>query len=132
MGNMIWIKNGKRFENPLDYFGRYIINPTDKQLKKSGYQLVDEDSLLTLKDYEDAVQKHLDKTAQSRGYDNTYTCLSYLESTNPTWKNESMAFLQWRDQVWITCHTILNQWQQGEIPQPTIQEVINQLPQIQW
>lgn len=94
--------------------------------------MVDEDSLLTLKDYEDAVQKHLDETAQSKGYDNTYTCLSYLESTNPTWKNESMAFLQWRDQVWITCHTILNQWQQGEIPQPTIQDVLNQLPQIQW
>lgn len=32
---MIWIKNGKRFENPLDYFGRYIINPTDKQLTKA-------------------------------------------------------------------------------------------------
>jgi len=55
-----------------------------------------------------------------------------LESTNPIWKEESSIFLQWRDQVWITCHTILNQWQQGEIPQPTIQEVLDQLPQIQW
>lgn len=130
--NKIWIKNGKIFENPLNYFGKYIINPTDNQLIKAGYQLVDPDSLLTLKDYEDAVQKHLDTTAQSRGYDNTYTCLSYLESTNPTWKTEAEIFNTWRDSVWTTCHQILNQWQAGEINQPTIQEVLNQLPVITW
>ena len=93
---------------------------------------MNEDSLLTLKDYEDAVQKHLDETAHSRGYDNTYTCLSYLESTNPIWKNEAEIFNIWRDNVWLECHTLLNKWQAGEISQPTIQEVINQLPQIEW
>ena len=44
MGKMIWIKDGKIFENPLNYFGKYIINPTDQQLIKAGYQLVDKDS----------------------------------------------------------------------------------------
>ena len=130
--NKVWIKDGQIFENPLNYFGKYIINPTDKQLIKAGYQLVDKDSLLTLKDYEDAVQNYLDSTAQSRGYDNTYTCLSYLESTNPTWKTEAEIFNTWRDSVWTTCHQILNQWQQGQILQPTIQDVLNQLPTITW
>ena len=31
---MIWAKDGKAFVNPLDYFGKLIINPTDKQLIK--------------------------------------------------------------------------------------------------
>lgn len=82
--------------------------------------------------YENAVQKHLDTTAQSKGYDNTYTCLSYLSSTNATWYRESHAFNAWRDEVWQTCHTILDAFIAGKIPQPTIEELIAQLPVIDW
>ena len=42
--------------------------------------------------YEDAVQAHLDATAQSRGYDDTYTCLSYLNSTDEVWRTEANIF----------------------------------------
>lgn len=85
-----------------------------------------------LKEYEDAVQAFLDKTAQSKGYDNTYTCLSYLNSTNETWKTESNIFNAWRDQIWEKCHEILNKVLNGEITRPTIDELINQLPKIEW
>lgn len=85
-----------------------------------------------LKGYENAVQAHLDATAQSRGYDNTYTCLSYLSSTDEIWKRESNAFNAWRDQVWRKCHEILNAFMAGEIEQPTVEELIEQLPVIDW
>lgn len=85
-----------------------------------------------LKEYEDAVQAYLDQIAQSRDYDNTYTCLSYLNSTNETWKTESNIFNAWRDQVWEKCHEILNKVLNSEITQPTIDELINQLPKIEW
>jgi hypothetical protein len=85
-----------------------------------------------LKEYEDIVQAFLDKTAQSKGYDNTYTCLSYLSSTNKTWKTESNIFNGWRDQVWEKCHEILNSVIANEITQPTIDELIEQLPKIEW
>ena len=82
--------------------------------------------------YENAVQAHLDATAQTRGYDNTYTCLSYLSSTDVIWKRESNAFNVWRDRVWRKAHEILNAFMAGEIEQPTVDEVIAQLPLIDW
>ena len=85
-----------------------------------------------IKSYEYAVQNHLDKTAQSKGYDNTYTCLSYLNSTDEKWKTESTIFNSWRDSVWQKCHEILNAFIAGELEQPTIEEVIEALPKIEW
>lgn len=85
-----------------------------------------------VKGYEDAIQAHLDATAQSRGYDNTYTCLSYLSSTDEKWNRESHAFNEWRDAVWTQAHEILNAFIAGTIEQPTIEEVIAQLPAIDW
>lgn len=85
-----------------------------------------------IKRYEDAVQAHLDATAQSRDYDNTYTCLSYLSSTDETWRRESNAFNVWRDSVWRKCHEILNAVMAGEIPPPTVEELLAQLPAIDW
>lgn len=85
-----------------------------------------------IKGYEDAVQAHLDATAQSRDYDNTYTCLSYLSSTDEIWRRESNAFNAWRDQVWRKCHEILNAVMQEGFPPPTVDELINQLPKIEW
>lgn len=85
-----------------------------------------------LNDYEDAVQKHLDKTAQSRGYDNTYTCLSYLSSTDEVWRRESNAFNAWRDSVWRKCHEVMNSALEGAIQPPTVEELIAQLPVIDW
>ena len=82
--------------------------------------------------YENAVQSHLDAMARTRGYDNTYTCLSYLNSTDEIWKRESIAFNIWRDSVWHKAHEILNAFMAGEIEQPTIDEVIEQLPKINW
>ena len=87
---------------------------------------------LSIKEYELAVQRYLDETAQSKGYDNTYTCLSYLNSTDEKWKTESTIFNSWRDSVWQKCHEILNAFIAGELTQPTIEEVIEALPKIEW
>jgi hypothetical protein len=85
-----------------------------------------------LKEYENAIQDFLDKTAQSKGYDNTYTCLSYLNSTVEKWKTESNKFLVWRDEVWTKVHAILDEFNAGKIPQPSLNDVIEQLPKIDW
>lgn len=85
-----------------------------------------------IRGYEDAVQAHLDKTAQSRDYDNTYTCLSYLSSTDEVWYRESHAFNAWRDSVWRKCHEIMNAALAGEIQPPSVEELIALLPVIDW
>jgi hypothetical protein len=82
--------------------------------------------------YEDAVQAHLDETARSKGYDNTYTCLSYLSSTDEQWNREANTFNAWRDSVWRKCHEVLNDYVAGNIEQPTVGELIALLPVIDW
>lgn len=85
-----------------------------------------------IRGYEDAVQAHLDATAQSRDYDNTYTCLSYLSSTDEIWNRESHAFNAWRDQVWRKCHEVLGAVMAGTIAPPTVAELVAMLPVIDW
>ena len=82
--------------------------------------------------YENAVQQYLDNTAKSKGYDNTYTCLSYLNSTNETWKTESNIFNAWRDSVWETCHEYLNKYKTGELEFIPISGLLDKLPKIEW
>lgn len=113
----------------------HIVDITPEGESKSIYRIdankppsMDEQKKL----YENAVQAHLDATAQTRGYDNTYTCLSYLNSTDDIWKRESNAFNAWRDSVWRKAHEILDAFMSGAINQPTIEEVIAQLPKIEW
>jgi hypothetical protein len=109
--------------------GQFVdISETEEYKEKAEKEYIEQ----TLKGYEDAVQKYLDKTAQSKGYDNTYTCLSYLSSTDEIWNREANAFNAWRDSVWRKCHEILNGFMAGEIAQPTVEELIEQLPVIDW
>lgn len=85
-----------------------------------------------VKEYEDAVQNHLDSTAQTKGYDNSYTCLSYLSSTDETWQRESNIFNAWRDAVWRKCHEILDAVKSGTAEPPAVDELLNMLPIIGW
>lgn len=87
---------------------------------------------LTVKDYEDAVQAHLDAKAREKGYDSIYTCIGYWNSTVPSFAAEARLASEWRDQVWTKCHEVLNAWGAGEIEQPTIAQLIAMLPTLQW
>ena len=63
------------------------------------YVLVDSKDdirLYNIKDYEDAVQKFLDESVQTKGYDNVYTCLSYKGDPDPIFAAEADAVLAWR------------------------------------
>ena len=81
---------------------------------------------------ENAVQQHLDMTAQSRGYDSSYSCLSYLSSSDSRWKHEAQAFNLWRDSVWQKCHALFEDFTSGKIHELSAEELIALLPEISW
>lgn len=138
----VW--NGKAWELVEDYRGKTVWKSHYESMEikelgpiPEGYSLVrPEPPEPTIEEqvkfYENAVQAHLDATARTRGYDNTYTCLSYLNSTDEKWNRESHAFNVWRDSVWRKAHEILNAFIAGTIEKPTIEEVIAQLPVVDW
>jgi hypothetical protein len=56
--------------------------------------------------YEFAAQINLDKVAQSWGYDSLVSAASYSGSSNPQFKAEAEALINWRDNYWSEAYTI--------------------------
>ena len=81
-----------------------------------------------------AVQKLINDTAASRDYDDGFTCVSYFNSTDETFKAEARAFNYWRDQLWRKCYEIIDDVLAGKIDseQVNVDYVLNLLPEIEW
>lgn len=80
----------------------------------------------------DAVQRHLDATAQTRGYDGILSLASYAASTHPPFAAEGRAGADWRDAVWGYCYQVLADVEAGTRPIPSIAELIAELPAMVW
>lgn len=75
-----------------------------------------------------AVQNHLDATAQARGYDSMLSCVSYAASLMSIWSAEGQAACDWRDACWQRTFDIIH----AGTPYPTPAEVVAQLPPMVW
>ena len=82
--------------------------------------------------YEQAVQQHLDTTAQSRGYDNMMSACSYAAGSHPKFSVEGRDCIAWRSAVWEKSYEILTAVKNKTRPLPTIEEVIAELPPMVW
>jgi hypothetical protein len=83
--------------------------------------------------YRQAVQDHIDETARSRQYENGFALASYVSSQVAPWRNEALAFVAWRDQVWLFVFETLAQVEAGDTPPPESPDaLIGWLPQIGW
>lgn len=78
-------------------------------------------------DYIAAVQSHLDAAARAKGYDNILSACSYAAVPN-LFQAESIAFLEWRSACWQTCYAVLVAVESQLRTQPTISELIVELP----
>lgn len=80
-------------------------------------------------DYTQAVQAHLDRVAQSWGYDNVYTAATYAEEPAvKAFQDEGKALRAWRSRVWAAARQTLADVQAGKTPLPTVAELIASLP----
>jgi hypothetical protein len=87
---------------------------------------------LAIPDYQSAVQSHVDQMARSQQFNDGVTLASYKDSTNALWAAQAAAFIAWRDQVWAYSYEQLAAVQAAIRPQPSIQELIAELPAISW
>lgn len=90
------------------------------------------DPIFTVKRCNEIIQKHLDQVAQSKKYDNAASIVSYIGNSNAQWDAEARAFQEWRTQIWTSMIDILNSIENGTLINPSIQYVLNQLPEIEW
>ena len=79
-----------------------------------------------------AVDDYMDRTVQARGYDNIAKCVTYEGDIDPIFNREGTAAKQWRSRVYRTCYNILDGIEAGYRPVPTVEELIAELPKIEW
>lgn len=77
------------------------------------------------------LQELIEAQAKSKNYDSSLSCASYANSQNLQWKAEADAFIAWRDAVWAYAYNLFEVAQQGGNI-PSVDEVMQNLPQITW
>jgi hypothetical protein len=87
---------------------------------------------VSVTDYESAIQNLVDSTARERQFRDGVTLASYTASTKPKWAAEAQAFVAWRDAVWMYAYEELDKVTSGTRPQPTVSEILDELPKIVW
>lgn len=78
------------------------------------------------------IQAYMNTTAQTRGYDDIFTAISYENSEDEIFKAEGKACRVWRDRVWRSCYNILDEVLAGKREIPTLEELIAELPVLEW
>lgn len=126
---MKYIKNSEYFGGgSIVLNGMRIFNPTHAQMLEAGWEVYTPPARnLTPKDYENAVQNHIDATARTLGFDNIQTCTKYAGFDN-AFKTHAEALLTWNASCWLACRTIMAAVQAGTLTQPTIAELVAELP----
>ena len=79
-----------------------------------------------------AIQETLDVFAKTREYTNISNACTYVASTDEQFALEGQYAVKARDLTWRTAHNILNDVASGARPMPTIDEVIAELPILNW
>ena len=81
--------------------------------------------------FRQAIQSHIDATAQSWNYDNGTALAGYVTSGVAEWQAEAQVFVAWRDQVWTVVFAALAAIEAGEAAPPeSTQAFISGLPKI--
>ena len=79
-----------------------------------------------------AVQTYMDGAVQERDYDDLIAACSYASSTDHIFAAEGIACMKWRDAVWRKYFDVLAEVDAGTREFPTAEEMIAELPVLEW
>lgn len=109
--------------------GEWILNKSTVELyqdEKDAYKAK------TVRQYELAVQDYMDEVAAERNYDSMLSAATYATSKNGRYGFEGKACVDWRDAVWDACYAILADVEAGNRTPPTVEELLAELPAMEW
>ncbi len=85
-----------------------------------------------LNDFMDQIEYWLDHVAAERGYKSMERLVGYVGDPVPLWDAEGQAGLTFRSAVWVKAIEIQEAVMAGKRSLPTIEEVIKEMPEIEW
>lgn len=96
-------------------------------------ELTAEEYLALMKaDFTAAIDTHMDTFAQTRGYDSMASAASYAGDEDAVFNLEGTYAKRMRSMIYRQAYAILDAVLAGERPMPTIEEVIAELPALEW
>lgn len=116
----------------LDYLNANKVDIEILDLGNQGISHEDTNDDMISKSVTDAVQAYLDSVAREKKYDDSFSLVSYANSTIPTFAAEAKKFIEHRDICWKICFDTLAKYEKREIPLPTPDNVIKQFPKMVW
>lgn len=79
-----------------------------------------------------ATQQRLDDFASTRNYDGILSACTYATSAIPKFQTEGQYCVNQRDATWATLYQIMGAVQAGARPMPSLEQVISELPLLDW
>lgn len=118
----VWCNaNGCTIEDMGDYYEVVEIPPyipTEKEIQEK---------------LERGIEAWMNTVVAERDYDSIDTCIArYTDSPNPKYAQEAKAVKNWNTAVWDKCWDILAEVKEGKREIPTLEEVIEELPKLDW
>lgn len=86
----------------------------------------------TMAKYTIFVQQRLDVFARTRSYDSILSAATYATSLVPKFNIEGQHAVEVRDATWAKCYDIFNAVEAELRPMPTLEELIAELPVLEW
>ena len=83
-------------------------------------------------DFTAAIQAHLDRFARTRNYDGIMSAATYATSAVPKFRAEGQYAVEARDGTWAKGYELMDEVLSGQRPLPTIEEVLAELPALEW
>lgn len=78
------------------------------------------------------IEEFLNTTVRVKDYKDILHACSYINSSIPSYQQESQAVIHWRDLVWVKAYEIQNAIVNGERAIPTQEEFMAELPVLEW
>lgn len=78
-----------------------------------------------------AVTDHMNAVARQKNYDSILSACTYAAFDNP-FKDDGLKAIAWRSAVWVKCYEVLDFVQAGLREIPTAEELIAELPEMEW
>lgn len=110
---------------PLVVIGAYTLEPDDSLMPPAPQPMPTE------QDYITAMEALYDATAQAKRYDDRLTCALRAGYPGP-FRTDGMLFATWMDECNALGYKIMGEVLAGMRPQPTVAELLAELPVLVW
>lgn len=101
-----------------------------RSIKDGSLVLTEKPVVITIEDYDRAMEKHIKQTRIARGY-TTREPDCYINSGNPRWKQDAADWIAFRDAVMEYSLAVMNEYAETGIA-PSLADFKAGLPVIEW